>query len=256
MDEWHAEWGSEWTGETAVDAVVTVSARRIGKRIQPGDLLFSETGGARAYVSRSPDDDFARMPVPDTYCPNLVTGAGFSSVVTDVYRYIPQGDVDTSKAWKLSHRTGKIELSHSVYPNMDFTLQVEGRVISKHGSYLRNGIGKSFDGVGCCLNIAGRLVIAAHGWMEHYMPRPEWENRYNGPAILFLIPSSPDPIYLDMIPVDDKVKVIRYRIHRQGSQIRFYWQDTNGTFIPTGWYPVASAAATLWFEGIQVHGGL
>jgi hypothetical protein len=92
--------------------------------------------------------------------------------------------------------------------------------------------------------------------MEHYMPRLEWQSRYNGPAVLFLLPSVPEPIYMDMVPIPDNVRVIRYRIQRQGPNIRFLWEDTNGVFIPTAWNSIGTSPATMWFEGVQVHGGI
>jgi len=257
--DWFAEWGSEWQEDGIGGEGVSTDVRMFGKSIGAYGLLFlnSCTRMNAVFIQRDAQDDFARMEIPDTRCPPLdieLSLIGNSAAQrSERYRWSWSGDVQFNKGWRIWESTGIVQLNHTVYPG-DFVVQFNFGAIKKSGSYLRSGNARSFDGVCVVINHGGRLYIAGAGWMEHYQPRQEWQNRYAGRAYLMLVTAGgPTPLYLEMVPVPDSQHETAIRIERQVTNLRFHWLSSSDAFVATDWFPSQEGPVSIRLEGVQVH---
>lgn len=258
MDRWHYTWMTGWQFEPYNSAAPPPSSSyRYGKLLEPGDTLFSSATVTHngAVVARSATSEFVRAPIPDTFCPplDISTFEGSSSYHTDRFRWIPAGEVNTSRKWRIWHTSGRIALVHACYDG-DFVMEVISRPLNRMGSYLRSSPARSFDGVGVVIDAWGRLYIAATGYMEHTVAQPGWQGRYYGRAYLFLVTGTPVPVLLEMVPISDAQLDVRYRVERASTDIRFQYL-VGSDWLVTPWVTGGSGRVSIVLDGVQVHAG-
>lgn len=253
--DWFHEWMGEWTVESTYGGSASSFARRFGKVLSPSDMTFSHPDVlTTGEILPRTGGDFVMASIPDTACPPLdEIRPEFSSIESvERFRWNYSGDLHMKRGWRIWHHNGVVQLRHLCYPG-DFVMEVSSVPLTKGGSYLRSGSARSFDGVCAVIDAWSRLNIAGVGYMEHCQARQEWQGRFSGRAYLFMVTSSPSPVLLEMIPIPDNQRDIRYRIERFGSQLRFWWLDSGGEFQSTSVVPAGGGRIVLKFEGVQVH---
>lgn len=233
---------------------------RIGRVLKQGDTLFagSQVSAGGIILVRQSTDDYVRFRVPDTNCPPLPEpDQPFDSGVADEAepsRWSYSGNPDTSNKWQMLESGDSIWLNYSVYSG-DFMLEVESSYVGKTGTNTGSPGYLTFDGVCLVFTIGNKTYGIGVGWSKHHgVTEVPWGGM-EGRAIWWFVAQGTIEVGVGEYMIPTNQNNVRYRVERNGSNIRFGWLNSSGQWNYSNWFSAGMGEIKVKFEGVRILDG-